>query len=738
MPRYGSTYLTRTAIGSFCLAALICASDANAGEVTADKGDSSEPAETPASSSDSGEIIVTAQRRAENMQKVPISIQAFNEVKLMSAAAKGVEDLPLLTPGLTMQRNSGGSVPFIRGVGSPAANAGNEAAVATYVDGVYRQGLYTSHLSFADVERVEVLKGPQGTLFGRNTTGGLIHIITKDPAAEPSAKFSLSVGTYETYEINAYGTTGIVDDVAMSVAGYVRRQEKGYGINLLTGNKASFRNESSIHSKIKFDNRSTRITLSGDYSYVEDPRGFTREAPPGAIGGVANGLPAQQSTFNGDYHDIQHNKDVFSNSDSYGGSLTIDQDIGSLNAVSITAWRNDWTDIGQDNDFGRADLSYADINFYTRNFTQEFRISSPGDNSISWIAGLFYLNGSAGNRLDIFSGPVNIVARYRGRVKTKSYSAFAEVGIKMFDDAGKLTLGGRYTIDKRRISGTVNGAAVPPPTVNPEAEWKDPTYRAVYSHQFTPEVMAYASYNRGFKSGNYNIIPATTAAYRPEFMDAYEVGIKSQLFDRRVRFNLSAFHYDYRDLQLTISSATVVTTINAADARIRGVEGELSATLAPGLTIDLGASYVDGKYLNFKNAEVYLPNVDAAGQPIGGNSRGVNFDASGQRLIRTPDFTASAGLTYTAPVGNGEITATARAAYTGSVIWEPAGRIRQDAYTLLNASIGYKSDEGWGIRLLGNNITDAKYSIYSGATALSDFFAAGDPATFAIAFDFSF
>ena len=705
-----------------------------------DAADAADAGGKPAAFSD---IVVTAQRRTENVQDVPITIQAFSATKLDASAARGVEDLPLLTPGLTMQRNSGGSTPFIRGIGSPTANAGNEAAVATYVDGVYRQGLYTSHLSFSDVERVEVLKGPQGTLFGRNTTGGLIHIITKDPSTEPQGDFSFSAGTHGIYEVNAYGTTGLTDNVAMSVGGYVRQQRDAFGTNLTTGNGVSYRDESSVHGKLQYRTDDTKITLAGDYARVRDPRGFTRVTPPGAVGGtpprVVGGVMVPANTYRkrGGFHDLDHNRDAFSNSNSYGGAVTVEHDFGSVDAISVTAWRNDFTDIGQDNDFTGLDLSHAFIEFYTRNFTQEVRLSSDGAGPFNWIGGIFYLDSAAGNVLDILSGPV-VAQRLRARLDTKSYSAFAEASLRMFDDAGKLTIGGRYTIDKRRIAGTVNGNPVPGPTVPTKAEWKEPTYRIVYDHAVAQGVMLYASYNRGFKSGNYNIIPATTRPYNPEKLDAFEVGAKTTLFDGRARLNFAAFHYKYKDLQLTVSNDTSVTTINAASAKIDGGEFELSAEILDGLTIDLGGSYVDGTYSSFPGAEIYVPNLDANGNPVGGNRRIVGFDASGKRLIRTPRWTGSAGASYTYAMERGKVVGTVRSAYNGSFNWEPSGRVREGSYVLLNASLGYFSDEGWGISVQGKNIGNTKYSIYSGATNLSDFYAAADPATYSATLSFQF
>ncbi|MDF7774854.1 TonB-dependent receptor [Sphingomonas sp. AOB5] len=714
--------------------ALLCAAEARAQDAPAEVQDA--PADDTLAT---GEIVVTAQRRSESIQKVPISIQAFDSATLETAGSNGVEDLPMLTSGLTMTRTAGASTPYIRGIGSPTGNPGEESPVATYVDGVLRGSLNTTHLSFSDVERVEVLKGPQGTLFGRNTTGGLIQVVTKNPSETPMGEINFSVDNYHAVEVGAYGTTGLADGVAISLAGFARRQEKGYGINQLTGNSASHVNESSARTKLMFTSGGSRLILAADYSQTQDQRGFNRTPPPGAVGGVRGGTPAQTYTYVGNFHDVAHNVDDRVQSDSWGVSATYEQSIGKLNLISVTAYRNDFTDILTDNDYGKADLSRATFGFYVRNFTQEVRITSPDDARLTWIIGGFFLAGYAGNIVDIQSVPTNAFTRYRAQNRTKSYSVFGEVALKLFRDTGKITLGARYTVDRRRIGGLVNGAVVPVAPVNPRYAAEDPTYRIVYSHQLTPDVLAYASYNRGFKSGNFNIIPATTNAYKPEYVNAYEVGFKTTLFDRRVRFNLSAYYYDYSNIQVRVATGLVTATLNAASATIKGVDGEVNIRVAEGLTLDLVGAYTDGRYDSFRNAEIFVPNV-AAGTTTrnGGNTLQSGYDASGKSLIRSPKFTGSAGISYVQEVSGGRITASMRGSYNSGFVWEPSGRLRQRPYGLLNASIGYRSDDGWSVTLSGNNITDTDYMLTSGAGTSSDFFAAANPATVTLGVGFQF
>ncbi|HKQ81426.1 MAG TPA: TonB-dependent receptor [Steroidobacteraceae bacterium] len=696
------------------------------------------------------EIIVTAQQRSENIQEVPITIQAFSGDTLEKAGITGVEGLQLVTPGLTMSRNGNASTPFIRGIGSGASDAGQESAVAMYVDGVYRQAMFTNTSSLSDIERIEVLKGPQGTLYGRNTTGGLIHIITKDPSQEFGGDFSVTGGTYETYEGKGFLTGGLTDTIAASISTYNRRQDKGYGRNLLIGGRVSKRDEDNYRGKIQYKSDDTKITLSGDYAYVQDDRGFAREPVPGAIVGLPN-QPDTWTTFNGDFHDIQnaalpqtsppHRRAngltrFIGDSQDWGTSLTIEHSFNWFDAISISAYRDASQDLFGDNDFGRPFLAQATVDFFTKNFTQEVRLTSNDKSPFSWIVGAFYLDGDSGNYLEV---PLVLV----GKSFTKSYSAFAEVGLKFFDDAGTLTLGGRYTIDKRHVRGTVGGnpdfgvPGFPVQPLDPSKRWEEPTYRVVYSHQISSDLMVYGGYNRGFKSGNYNIIPATTEAFDPEIMDAYEVGLKSTLADGRIRLNAAAFYYDYKDLQLQTATDVATEILNAAGAEIKGLEADFSFNVTDRLTLDLGGSYVDGEYTDFKNASVYVPNVDANGQPVGGDA-GISIDASGNRLVRTPKYTASAGLTYSQQWGDGALTAIVRGQYQSSMPWEAGERLKEDAYTVLNASVGYAWNNGWGLRIQGQNILDEEYSLYSAAQPFGDNFSAADPATWSATVSYKF
>lgn len=724
-------FLKRKALFSTSATALMLAfaSAAQAQQGSDPAGNSAATAKAEQEGEQVGEIIVTAQRREENMQSVPISIQAFSGTTLANANVRGIDDLSVITPGLSITRNAGGVTPFIRGIGTAAGAAGTEAAVATYVDGVYHQSNYTNHLSFSDIERVEVLKGPQGTLFGRNTTGGLLNIVTKSPSHEFGGNLSISAGNYEIFEGKAYVTGGITENIAASLSGYMFEQGRGFVKNVLLGTDVFYHKEISGRGKIQYSANDTKVTLAADYADLEDPRGFTRGVPQGSIGGSLTQPPSTWTSYIG-FREIEANNDAKVKARDFGASVTIEHAFDGFDAISISGWRNSRTEIGTvtepfDNDYTRSVLASAHIVFIDRNFTQEVRLSSNNDSNLSWLVGGFYLDGAS-------IADLEVPTALRGRLESKSYSGFAEVGYKLFDGAGKLTVGGRYTIDKRRISGSVAGFPRPTAAVSPTAEFKQPTYRIVYDHHITDDILTYVSFNHGFKSGNYNLIPVGTPAYRPETINAYEAGFKTTLFDRHLRFNGAFFRYDYKDLQLNTVTATSTTTVNAAGAKVEGAEIELNAVLPGGIGLDFGASYANARYTEFTNAQTFIVNRDLAGNLIAG-TRSASAIATGKQLVKAPKFTASAGLSYVATMENGKITANVRGQYTGAFPWEPSGRLRQNGYVVVNAGIGYEADEGWGVRFEGTNLTDAKYSTFTASSApTGDFYTPSDPTLYQI------
>ena len=677
------------------------------------------------------EILVTAQRREERLQDVPIAISAFSQATLAASGVRSTEDLVAVTPGLTIQRSGAGNTPFIRGIGSNSANGGSESPVATYIDGVYMPSLYTTGTSLLNIERVEVIKGPQGTLFGRNATGGVLQIVTRNPVPDEfSGALRASYGNYDTLEFGGYLNTGIAEDLAANFTFFVRDQGDGYGTNLQTGNATNFRNEHTFMGKVRYDSGATSVTLSGYYSWFNDPRGFQRVPVPGSTGrGAPGGPPAlSPENYGGDYWDVNHGQDAFVRTRAYGGSITIAHEFDAFDLVSVSAVTRQSSDLFFDNDFGYADLNASRIDFFDNSMSQEIRLSSRGSGPFSWIVGLYGLSLEGGNVTRIFVPASTLASYIAGTVRTQSFAAFGEVAYQL-SPRDKLTIGGRFTIDHRETSGQFGSGALAgpnaPATLPREATWREPTYRIVYDHKFTDDIMAYASYNRGFRSGNFNVLPATTPAFDPEFIDAYEIGLKTQFFDRAVRFNIAGYYYDYQDLQLNATTQFGTTTVNAASAEIKGIDLELSVRPVRGLTLDFGGSFLDAEYGNFPNAQAFTPNpAPTFGYTVVPGGR----DASGRPLVRTPSTTASGGVAYNFPTSIGEFTASTRISYNSGFNHEIFGLSKQSAYTLVNAGLAWESpNETFNARVDVSNLFNQEYSISGNVTDTAAYYVAATP-----------
>ncbi|MET0656949.1 MAG: TonB-dependent receptor, partial [Steroidobacteraceae bacterium] len=547
------------------------------------------------------EIVVTAQRREERLQDVPIAVVALSSDALQAKGVSSTEALAAAVPGLTFTRIGASGTPFIRGVGSSAGDPSSEPSVATYVDGVYIASPNVNLFEFNAIEHLEVLKGPQGTLFGRNATGGVIQVQTKDPSFEPAADISLGYGNYETKSAAAYVTAGLSDTIAFNLAGSIRDQDDGYGDNQLLGVDTYVRDEQNIRGKLLFKlSDDTQVMLAGDYLKV-DSTGEDYKLPNGAIG--RDGAVVQL-----DRYDTQNGLIEKTDTKSRGGALTVDHDWGAVRIKSITAYRKATGVNIPDVDMVPDPYFDAILDLDQDNWSQEFHLASSGDSRVTWLLGAFYYDSTAGYSPASLSGTDlgGIVLDIYGKVRTKSASVFAQGTTEIAQDTN-LTLGLRYTHEKQEYTAkTDSSVGLLAPEDSVDQSFDDPTWRIAIDHKFTPDVLAYVSYNRGIKSGGYGpLSPLDTAAFDPEQLDAYEVGVKSELLDRRLRLNASAFWYDYKDIQVQIVQGSSTFTQNAASARIRGIDLEMQAALGAHFTLSGNLAYTDGEYEDYENAGSY-------------------------------------------------------------------------------------------------------------------------------------
>ncbi|MET0985243.1 MAG: TonB-dependent receptor, partial [Steroidobacteraceae bacterium] len=543
------------------------------------------------------EVVVTANRRTENVQRVPIAVTAFSAE---SALAHGITDMQSLAnavPGVRIDRATATALPFIRGVGSAVGQVSAEPPIAFYVDDVYIPAAGAALSNFNSVDSLEVAKGPQGTLFGRNATGGVIQVFTKNPTQEPALDVSLGYGNYDTKTGSFYATGGLSDTLSANIAAYGGDQGSGWGDNPTTG-KDAFETNKYYGGRVKLlwePSDATSVLFNLDHDNTKSSQGFYGPVK-GTVG--AGGLYAPPD----DYYDLVDHMDPYWRVKQTGGSVKITQELNNFGKlVSVSAYRDSEQQQHWDQSGAPFPLVPVDIKGPTKTFTQELQLLSQDDSAVTWIAGLFYMHDESGYDPLKFTGPLAGLLsggtasfiQSETEQKTDSYAAFAQVNWEIFD-ATHLTLGARYTIDEREITGRVNfgdALIVDAPNSGRDDKWKKPSWRIALDHQFTDDFMAYVAYNRGFKSGTFNAVlfplPGVPLSdpVEPETLDAYTIGQKAEFFDNRIRVNSEVFYYKYKDMQLTSIVAGGTALKNAAEATIKGIDVDITATLFQGFTL---------------------------------------------------------------------------------------------------------------------------------------------------------
>jgi iron complex outermembrane receptor protein len=696
------------------------------------------------------EIVVTAQKRQERLQDVPATIVAASSETLEAAGVTNVTELSAVIPGVTIG-NVGSQVEIrIRGVGKSGGTTGQENAVAVFVDGVYMPGQASANFSFGTIERIEALKGPQGTLYGRNATGGAINIITRTPSYTTSVEGEIGYGNRDTLIGSFYATTGFGDNVAADLAFTYKDQGEGFGHNWVTGSEMSKARNWGVRSKLLLEpTDATRIILSGDYTENAGSLGVAyRSYAP-----MSRQWLTGQTGWPFGFYDIASDIDPHFETKNWGFSGRIEQDLGFATLNSISAYRVVDNDQSFDITLDPTPTFNAFIRGKETQFTQEIQLVSPTGGKLSWIAGLYYLQGKAANDPFIVSGtlfagdPVFPFLSLTQDVaqKTKSYSAFAQGTYEILPRTN-LTLGARYTIDKRRQVGSgfvtlLDGVTEVPvfgPLNNP-VTFKKPTFRVSLDHKFSDEVTIYSSFGTGFQSGVFvtSGTPPTTPVL-PETIQAYEVGLKTALLDRYLQFNISGFLYNYDNLQVAVVDAAGTGTrllLNAAKARIYGVDFDFAAKFSDRFTVRGGGEWIHARYRDFDSAPCSVTNNDF---PYGNLT--VPCNVSGNRLERTPDFSFNIAADYRVPLlANGELATNLTYSYSGRYFWNTDNRLKQPALSLLNGQIKWSSaGDKYYVRVYGNNLTNKKYFTYASGEANGDIGATALGRTYGVALGFKY
>ncbi|MCP3730029.1 TonB-dependent receptor [Sphingomonas sp. MG17] len=692
------------------------------------------------------EIVVTAQRRAERLQDVPVAVTALTAASLATQGIGRSIDLNQKVPGLAITANPRSPVVFLRGIGATSVQSGQEANVGLYIDGVYVPSMNANVFGFNNLERIEVLRGPQGTLFGRNTTGGVVQIVTREPGDEAVVEGSLGYGNYDAISGSAYLAAPLAQNVSADLALQVYDRRNGWGRNVTIGGKLHTNKNFNLRSKLVFTPGSgTKITLTGGYFQSRLDEGSARNVMP-YITSTPAGFGGAK--FTGSIYDSQQDFRSYDKTRNYMASARIEQDLGFAQLINVAAYQHIETDTFLDNDQTPAFRSRTIWHDSTKSFSNELQLQGNSSSGLKWVAGLYYFDADATEDPFVVEVPcatpgvgtcgANGAATSFRRVSsltTRSFAPFGQVTIPV-SAATNITLGARYTVDRRRLAGSqVNAAGAPvvfpnaaPNPYDHEKTYERATYKLVLDHHFSRDVMAYASLSTGFKSGNYNGGSPKDPPVNPENITAYEIGLKTELLDRRVRLNTAAFYYDYKDLVVLVrDTPTTTLQTNAAAAEIYGGEIELNAAVTSDLSLQAGLSYLHARYTRFPNA----PGTILLATNL---AQGTTVNASGNTLPRAPEVTANVGVDYKLRTGFGSVLFSGSFYHNSGIFFEPDNRLRQGAYSLVNSSITFAdADDRFSLQFWANNLLDEQYhSMIVSSSGNPDFGAAGAPRTYGV------
>ena len=663
------------------------------------------------------EILVTAQRRAERPEDVPISLTALSGEQLEQMQATDMAGLGKVVPSLAMSRTGPFTQPYLRGVGK-RSTLGVENAVATYVDGVYLASSISALLDLRGIDRIEVLNGPQGTLFGRNATGGVIQIITREPSPEESGEAELHVGNYGFVRGDAY-LTGGSDRLAVNLAMSLSRNG-GYGTNLFTGKDDQGEVRHSVVARSKWvwrPSRSLKLTLAGDYQDVDQD--FSNRP---VAGFPPIGQPRVMDFRDGDQD--APNRFRF----RYGGpSIKAEADLGSVTFMSLTALRRTHARYSFDLDLGPLPLLSGFPDAEQKQFSQEFQLQSRESSWLRWVAGLYYIHITEQYDPTIFRYGGSYSALLGGRIeqtlassgKASAYAAYGQ-GTLPIGQATELTLGLRYTIEQRSVEANGERLFDNPPFVRPipglpllteepfhnSKTFRELTWRASLDRHFSDELMGYVSVSRGFQSGGWNLQTPQNPAFGPERLDDFEAGLKYVDPSRRIRADASIFYYDYSDLQVSAATPIGSATTNATSAEIYGLDLQLDARLAQGTEFTVGAQFLNAHFNDFHNATCTDFSAGAA-VPYAP----ITCDVTGNRLPFAPRLKFNVGASHEVLLGKtGTLLLSGNLAYNDGYFSEPDNVVRQKNFATVDVSAEWRPImRGPSVRFWMLNLTNAHY-----------------------------
>jgi iron complex outermembrane receptor protein len=680
-------------------------------------------AEDTAANSDA-EIVVTAQKRAERVQDIPLAVQVLSGAALESQGVRDFSDLTKATPSLVIrpaEQPVNASI-SIRGIGTFAFSPSVEPSVAVQIDDVPVQFLARAFADLSDIERIEVLRGPQSTLYGRSASAGLINIITQGPSDKLSGRVNGLVTTDDEYQLAGSLSGPLTDTLGFRVSANYDKFD-GNVNNLFNGDKINGRRIFSARGKLVWDPTES-LNITAQASYIDGKttigRPWIRVSPASRLRGVAAYTPAVYApgvSFTTDNNDVVNNINSGTDYSDFSQSLRASLDLGPATLMSITAWDHfKQYDILDQDESAIAALDNRQFGtFDTHAFSQEFRLVSPSAQKLRYTLGLFYSNLNLSR--DFTRGPFFSIARWYATNGTKQYAAFGQLEYDLFE---KTTLIGGARAGKGKIDYTFLDIAANNARFAGKDSENYETYKAGVQQKFSRDLMGFLTFATGHKGQAYdigtgfNLVRQNSGPVRPETSKDWQIGIKSQFLDRRVTLNVTLFDTRFKNFQAqgieTLADGTINFRLaNVGRLKTRGVEVEGSVRAASDLNFSGGVTYADATITSFPFAQCY-PLQTAAQGCFGTPAR---QDLKGYHPAQAPKWKLSANAEYT-PSLTTALDGVLQAAYNYQskfnfdINQDPEKA--QKGYGILNLSAGIRdADRRWELVAFLNNVFDKQY-----------------------------
>jgi iron complex outermembrane receptor protein len=705
------------------------------------------------------QIVVTAQRRTQLLEEVPISISAFSAQDLVNADVKDLRNLQTVVPSLQVSSTGVFTQLAIRGITSTALGPGIENNIAVYIDGNYQPDSAALGSDFANVADIQVLKGPQGTLYGRNATGGALLITTQGPSSDKLiANVMAGYGNLNDRRVQGYLGVPLGNGWSFGVGAYYRAND-GYIHNVFTNSDGAPFKDVEIRSKLKWEPTSDLTFEAGfNYFYKSDPLNLAYTVVDHALLPALYGLSPS-----GPLYTTQPDHTALNPNPSFTVKLKEStfhanwkSPVGTFD--SHTSYQDEQPFFDNDYDGTAVDFTRIPATFKRHTFEEQLDYNVQPISSLVVQAGVFYFHDRSSDHPFVYTVNPPAIPTYtlydesNVAMLTKSYAGYIDLSWEVVPHLF-LSGGARYTHDDRTVSAyyvsnlfaafTPGYPILAPPT---NIKYNSGTPRANIRYEFAPQTDVYASFSQGFKSGTFNTVATTTAGLttpvRPEHVTAYEVGFKTAVDN--VRFDTAAYYYKYRDLQVTAlttasDGSVLVNLTNAARAKIWGLEASGTWAATSQLNIHAGVAYTHARYASFPAASVTIPG------PGGFENTTGTQDFGGKRLARAPDFTANISVDYTMQVGQGDLKFSGNAYYTSKYAptaddYDPATGdpyYYDKGYAVANIAVAYNWSH-YTVRGYVDNITGTRFNILNQASAYGHEVVRSAPTTYGFQLSYAY